>query len=104
MFSTTLQIAVLSFAVSQSSPAAAYATNCDPSPTYHQLFPGKNHMLVEQITSYFCIPPAVNNVSITITLPFSLSQVVLPPSQVCVSQYSGDHAHLGWTDYNLTKL
>lgn len=76
MFSTTLQIVALSFAASQNSPAAAYATHCDPTPTYHQLFPARNHVLVEQITSCFYIPPVVNNnVSITITLTFTPSQI-----------------------------
>ena len=82
MFSTTLQIAGLSCTASQNSPAAAYATNGDPSPTYHQLFPGRNHVFVEQITSYFYIPPVVNNninITITLSLHFPRSQVVLPP-------------------------
>jgi hypothetical protein len=45
MSSTTLQIAGLSVAASQNSPAVAYATNCDPDPTYHQLFPGKKQII-----------------------------------------------------------
>ena len=85
MFSTTLQTVALSFAASQNSPDAAYATHCDPTPTYHQLFPARNHMLVEQITSCFYIPPVVNNnVSITITPSFTLSHI-----SGCLSPLSG---------------
>jgi len=97
MLSTTLQIVALSFAASQNSPAAAYATHCDPTPTYHQLFPARNHVLVEQITSCFYITPAVNNnISITITLSFTLPQIpgCLSPSQVCVPHYSVDHSQI----------